>query len=394
LLRIIHFVVALRLAYPDQKIFIAKFDFSDAYRRIAHAALAIVKTIIVAEGIAYLALLLAFGGSPNPPTWCCVSEMLTDLANEVPLCPAWIPDEEPFQSFSTVDASVPYGPACEMAYNIPTTLTSRCDCFVDDLIQVFLDTVENRRRLPGIVPFIANLFFRPHAGDNEPIPRRPIFGPEKLAAEGTPAEIQTVLGWLLDTRRLRLALPVDKFLAWSGDIVVVITVGVVTFSELDTIVGRLTHTSYVLPLCRHFIPRLRHRLDRKSPGKQEFTLTGEEIKDLTLWIQILRLARDGISLNRLVRRRPEFIGWCDSCPYGLGGLLQNGRAWRLRVPSACAFYGDCTANNALEFLALGITVWLLVLDAPRPLMCLLAMGDSTSAIGWLFPASFMTNKLP
>jgi hypothetical protein len=268
LLRIIHFVVALRLAYPDQKIFIAKFDFSDAYRRIAHAASAIVKTIIVAEGIAYLALRLAFGGSPNPPTWCCVSEMLTDLANEVPLCPDWLPADEPLQSFSTVDDSVPYSPACEMAYTIPTTLTSRCDCFVDDLIQVFLDTLENRRRLPGIVPFIANLFFRPHAGDAEPIPRRPIFGPEKLAAEGTPAEIQTVLGWLLDTRRLHLALPVDKFLAWSGDIEVVITFGVVTFSELDTIVGRLTHTSYVLPLCRHFIPRLRHRLNRKSPGKQ------------------------------------------------------------------------------------------------------------------------------
>jgi hypothetical protein len=54
--RIIHFVVALRLAHPGQVILVAKIDFSDAYCRIFHAASAMVKSIIVAAGIAYLAL--------------------------------------------------------------------------------------------------------------------------------------------------------------------------------------------------------------------------------------------------------------------------------------------------------------------------------------------------
>jgi hypothetical protein len=394
LLRVIHFVVALRLAHPRTKIFVAKFDFSDAYRRICHAASAMVKSIVVVAGIAYLALRLAFGGSPNPPTWCGVSEMLTDLANEVPLSPDWDPSPLPGQNFDELPDEVPFGQACDMAYDVPVSVTFRCDCFVDDVIQAFLDTPRNRRILPSIVPFVAGIFFRPHAGEAEPVPRRPIFSPEKQAAEGTPAELQVVLGWLLDTRRLLLALPDDKFRAWSDDIQTVIESGVVTAQDLETIVGRLNHASHVLPLARHFLPRLRRRSQRPSPARQQATLSVEEILDLRLWLLILAQAHRGISLNLLVRRRPQFLGWCDSCPYGLGGLLSNGRAWRLRIPADCVFYGDSTVNNALEFLALGVTVLLLVLDAPQPMTCLLAMGDSTSAIGWLFRTSFTAHDSP
>ena len=38
LLRIIHFIVALRLQFPETPILISKYDFSDAYRRISHCA--------------------------------------------------------------------------------------------------------------------------------------------------------------------------------------------------------------------------------------------------------------------------------------------------------------------------------------------------------------------
>jgi hypothetical protein len=54
--------------------------------------------------------------------------------------------------------------------------------------------------------------------DVEPVPRRPIINIPKLIAEGTPAEIQIVLGWLLDTRRLIVALPDENMTAWAGDI--------------------------------------------------------------------------------------------------------------------------------------------------------------------------------
>jgi hypothetical protein len=31
-----------------------------------------------------------------------------------------------------------------------------------------------------------------------------------------------------------------------------------------------------------------------------------------------------------------------------------------------------------------VTVWLMVIESPEPFQCFLGLGDSTSAIGWLF----------
>jgi hypothetical protein len=63
LLRILHFVVALRAAHPTKKIFISKYDFADPYKRVAHSAKAMVRTIIVLRTVAFIALRMTFGVS-------------------------------------------------------------------------------------------------------------------------------------------------------------------------------------------------------------------------------------------------------------------------------------------------------------------------------------------
>jgi len=73
LLRIITFIVALRLAFPNKRILIAKYDLSDAYQRIANSAKAAAQTILVVGQIAYVMLRLCFGGSTCPATWCSFS---------------------------------------------------------------------------------------------------------------------------------------------------------------------------------------------------------------------------------------------------------------------------------------------------------------------------------
>ena len=123
--RILHFVVALRLLHPGLLILIAKYDYSDAYRRIAHSARAATQTIATQGPLAYLSLRLTFGGSPNPPTWCMFSEIVTDLANEISLCNDWDPlllhspvqptVPEPIR----VPASVPIAKARDMAVTGP-----------------------------------------------------------------------------------------------------------------------------------------------------------------------------------------------------------------------------------------------------------------------------------
>jgi hypothetical protein len=237
LLRVLHFVVALRLANPGIRIFISKWDFSDTYRRVTHTAQSALQSVAIFGEIAYLALRLAFGGSANPPAWCAFSEMVTDLSNKIALCDDFDPaklasPDRTNPTFRELPDGLPIAEAREMAVPIPTTLNARFDCFIDDIIQVFLDIPKNRRRQPAIAPLAVFATLRPHAGDDEPVPHRPLLLPSKVAAEGAPDEIQIVLGWEMNTRRLLISLPNDKFVAWIGHITDTLTLRRITFADL------------------------------------------------------------------------------------------------------------------------------------------------------------------
>jgi hypothetical protein len=397
--RVIHFIVALRLAYPFLRIFIMKYDYSDAYRRVAHSPSAAAQSIIIFAGVAYIALRLTFGGSPNPPTWCSFSEMVTDLSNEIPLCAEWdhnslrSPAQPETPRPTLLPDDVPIAKAMPMAVHVPTTVTARSDSFIDDLIRVFLDTPRNREREPHAVPLAIHVTSRPHAGDSEPVKRREIVSQPKLIAEGSPAEVQIVLGWTLNTRSLRVILPADKFEAWSSDLKLIIDERKGTFGELETTIGRLNHAAYIIPLSRHFLNRIRLRLRVRKHKKQALSLTQAEIDDFDLWVFFLLKARAGISMNSMTIRQPSKICWSDSCPFGVGGFLLSGRAWRIRIPESSPLYGLDIANNVLEFLGMMVTIWLVLIECAETGSqhdCILALGDNTSAIGWLHKSG----KLP
>ena len=401
--RVIHFIVALRLAYPLHRIFIMKYDYSDAYRRVAHSPSAAAQSIIIFAGIAYIALRLTFGGSPNPPTWCSFSEMVTDLSNEIPLCEDWdhdklrSPDQPETPIPTLLPDDVPIAKAMPMAVHIPTKVTARSDSFIDDLIRVFLDTPWNRAREPHAVPLAIHVTSRPHAGDAEPVKRRENVSQPKLIAEGGPSEVQIVLGWTLDTRSLLVILPNDKFEAWSSDLKEIIEQRKSTFGQLETTVGRLNHAAYLIPLSRHFLNRIHLRLRVRKHKNQALSLTQEELDDFDLWVFFLTQARTGISMNQMTIRQPTKICWSDSCPFGIGGFLLSGRAWRIRIPESSPIYGIDIANNVLEFLGMMVTIWLVLIECEETESeqdCILALGDNTSAIGWLYKSGKLAFDSP
>ena len=154
-----------------------------------------------------------------------VSEMVTDLANEISQCESWDPATlhspaqekvpKPIYADSLEEPTL----AKEMAVLVPPIYRGKVDGFIDDLINVFWDTPDNCQRLPHSVPLAMHVTSRPHAGDDqEPLPRRPILSLPKLLAEGAPAEIQIVIGWTLNTRELTIGLPKNKFETWSSEL--------------------------------------------------------------------------------------------------------------------------------------------------------------------------------
>ena len=398
--RIFHLVVAMRHHNPTTRVLIAKYDYSDAYRRMAHMANAAAQTLSVIDNTAFIALRLTFGGSPNPPAWCSVSEIVADLSNEISQMDHWDPstlynpDQPNTPTPKILPPDTPMALAHDMAV-LPPPTSGRVDVFIDDLINVFLDTVANRAKQPHVVPLAAYITNRPHAGDaNEPIPRRPILSIPKLIAEGTPAEIQIVLGWLINTRRLTVALPDDKFLAWKSDVQHIITERRVRHDALDSLLGRFNHAAMIMPITRHFLGRLRALLTTKSEGYHWINIRRSVLDDLELWITLLTKANQGLSLNSLVTRRPNRIVISDSCPYGVGGFNLKGRGWRICIPRFSPLFGNKTINNLLEFIGMAIGVCLEILDDDDNHPCILAIGDSTSAIGWLHNTSRLLPSEP
>jgi hypothetical protein len=179
--RVVHFIVSLRLAHPNKRIFISKYDYSDAYRRMAHSATAAAQSIAVLLAVAYIAVRLTFGGSPNPPSWCLFSEMVTDLANEIANCSSYEPSvlTSPSQPKTPApllsSSTAPLAQGLPLAVIVPVTHTARVDSYIDDLINCFLDTEKNRAKQPHVVPLAMHCTSRPHAGTNEPITRRDIY---------------------------------------------------------------------------------------------------------------------------------------------------------------------------------------------------------------------------
>jgi hypothetical protein len=177
ILRLFHFIVALRLAYPDKSILLAKFDFSDAYRRLHHHGPSALMQVLAFDSMALVMLRLAFGGSPNPAAWTTISEMVTDLANEILVGENWDPKTTypPFRTQAPPPIRNGRGttiaPARPMAYEIPTTVPSRTDDFVDDLINVCVDDERWLERGGMCAPLAVNVTCRPHEGDREPIKR-------------------------------------------------------------------------------------------------------------------------------------------------------------------------------------------------------------------------------
>jgi hypothetical protein len=339
---------------------------------------------------------MVFGGAPNPAGFSCFSELLTDLANELAMSD-YHPD---MGTASTVlpihlipqpdeDPDGPLGFSIPAALRVSTRSTSYRDCFIDDIIDCHLGSERDMLRAPHIVQLAVQAISRPHAGDEkEPVPRRPLLGPDKLAAEGRSSETQVVLGWEIRTRPFVVALPFDKHKAWKEDMKSFAATRRGTQQELESLVGRLNHASHIIPMSRHFLNEIRLKcLSVPRRKGQHIKLSEEEALDLKLWNYFLDKARDGISINLLVFRTPTRIAWSDSCPFGLGGYTLGGSAWRIRVPRDCPFYGDDSVNNVLEFLGMAISVLLLLSEAAQDgerFPCLLALGDNTSAISWIF----------
>ena len=217
--RIIHQIVDLRARHPSKKIFIRKEDLKSAYRRMhlrSRSALrSAVRVKIKGAWYILISTRLPFGGSPCPPDFCLLSDMICDTMNDLLLCKDWdetkvsyefcnfIPEDE------VLDDSIPFEPAKSLAVKLIPNDKGSFDVYIDDFLGIAVDIGNNKARLkaaPGTV--IDAVSHRATAPLD--VKRDGLIARDKCEAEGAVAEKRICLGWLLNTRQLLVHLPSHK----------------------------------------------------------------------------------------------------------------------------------------------------------------------------------------
>ena len=321
LLRMLHFIVHLRYLHPDKKILLGKFDLKAAFRRAHLSPESALESMSKLDDTLLVSLRLTFGGAPCPPTWSCISETICDLANDLMVCPAWDHTKlrSPIQAIipppARLPEHIPLGPAVKLAVTFPREEQGKTELFIDDFAPIALDVGDNVERVACAVPLAIHTMGR-QLSPNEPLPRDDLVSLSKLAAEGKMEETKIMLGWVINTRSMLLHLPINKFNGWSNDIRAAIAKTIIDGSTLETMTGRLNHAAMALTNMRHFLSRLRKLAYVATQCKWGKARLTQNVKDdLTLCLEFLAMARDGVSLNILVFAEPTHYYRSDACEH-------------------------------------------------------------------------------
>ena len=88
---------------------------------------------------------------------------------------------------------------------------------------------------------------------------RSSFWSKAQSRRNTSRDPDSSIGWDLDTRSLICSLPEDKYVAWCKVISDILSSDTKPVSKalLESVIGRLTHASWVVPLSRHFLSKLK-----------------------------------------------------------------------------------------------------------------------------------------
>ena len=129
------------------------------------------------------------------------------------------------------------------------------------------------------------------------------------------------------------------------------------------------------------------KIKAKKASPHNIQITGQVKADLKLHKSFLSIANKGVSLNLLTFRKPDHFMFGDACEHGLGDFHGgSGRAYAWLIPYELRGRDHI---NVLEFLSQLIQIWIDVLEGRiKSQDCILACGDNTSTMGWLWRPNF------
>jgi len=210
--RILYQIHQLRLENPGVAILLSKLDFDSAYRRMSiNFIFAFMCTIVIGPS-AYILCRLPFGVSPAAGIFSLLSDFVVDMAQALFEDPTWSPStlNSPLAEslLSPVYLTGDFGIAGPLLVDIKAKQLVSAEVFINDMIMVCLAFEKYIRKATNAIPLILDAIFCPIL--NETVSRQPILNAIKTMIKGCLEEIKTILGWLINTRKLSIRLPKEK----------------------------------------------------------------------------------------------------------------------------------------------------------------------------------------
>ena len=291
---------------------------------------------------------LQMGWTSSPPFFCAATETGRDIADTLVKASS-LPDHPMVDAtldpeFEPLLRDVPHPSTwdTDALPEIAKKLNHLFEVFVDDYIGCVQSTdVEVLRQAANALLHAIHQIFPPPAAmgttGEDPVSQKKLL----IDKEGVWAARKEILGWLCDGAARTIELPDTKVEAILDLISSAIRhKQAFPVPKFRSLVGKLVHASMGIPLARPLL----HHLYKQMKAVQRFPnrkvkLKADQVQALKDFRSLLHIMTKRPTLCRqLIMQYPSFIGYCDACKYGAGGVWLAGSkslhpiVWRLKWP--------------------------------------------------------------
>jgi hypothetical protein len=219
---------------------------------------------------------------------------------------------------------------------------------------------------------------------------------KKLVTEGEGIwdTVKEILGWIFNGIERTIQLPPKKVTSLRETIKTALRSGHIEFKAFESLIGKWQHACLGIPGGRSLLPPL-YKVLKAAERQQSTTVQIHPrssqhcaLSDLQTFFKLL--GNNPVQCQQLIPGKPAFLGYCNACKYGGGGVWLSGiqnlhpLVWRVKWPQDIVdlVSSKLVTINDLEMAGLLLQYLLLEQLVPMKHLQTAVWCDNTSAVSW------------
>ena len=342
---------------------------------------------------------LQMGWTSSPAFFCAATETGRDIAEWLRLLPQLPP--HPLEDHTLAHADPHF---YQHHFPDPSTLTDPAkrqaffhlfEVFVDDYIGLLQSTDAHalRHHSRALLHGIHQIFPPPTATgatSEDPISHKKLV----IDGEGIWDTSKEILGWMFDGLHRTMQLPAKKVQAIRETIKNALRSHHIDTTAFESLIGKCQHACLGIPGGTALLGPLYRTLKAAQANGQasiqihQGSAQFSALSDLRTFFKLL--GDHPVHCEQLIPGQPSYLGYCDACKYGAGGVWISGihslhpLVWRVRWPPAIVQRVTSGAVTINDLEMAGLLLQYLLLEQLVPMLHLhtAVWCDNTSAVAW------------